>query len=257
MNPEHYSAIDCGDKQCSLTHKIMQNCIIYLHTNATDCVIPCKLGGCKTEMHHYINCPTWECNPYTTTTPSTTTSTMTTTTMTSEPAPSPSPTELDFEKVILYISLGLNLLFVLTIIALGLYIKKCTIRPRQIIRSRRLSLLPDDSRYFSLGSDDSNETNTSRENIPLLQHQTSRQDNTNPTAPSEPLGQNTNTREQLENPSQNVLEPRFQEIDLNTAKLAKLTQMHKAEAQFVQGIGYTTFKKDTLQNQNFLCETRF
>jgi hypothetical protein len=77
------TGIDCGDKQCVLEHHLMQNCIVYLPANNTECQIPCKLSGCKQEVHHFISCPTWMCLPHTTTTSTPTTSTTTTSSTTS------------------------------------------------------------------------------------------------------------------------------------------------------------------------------
>ena len=69
--------VDCGQKECFLENILVRNCRYYLHTNNTDCDIPCKLDGCQTELHHYIICPIWNCHAKHTTT--TTTSTTTTT----------------------------------------------------------------------------------------------------------------------------------------------------------------------------------
>jgi len=77
---EQLTGFDCGDKQCFLEHHFMQNCLIYVPTNNTECQIPCKLKGCSKEVHHFISCPVWMCLPHTTTTTSTTTTSMTTTT---------------------------------------------------------------------------------------------------------------------------------------------------------------------------------
>lgn len=188
-NPEQYTAIDCIDKECSLSHIILANCIVYLHTNNSNCNIPCKLDGCEIEIHHYINCPIWSCALYTTTTSTTSTTTTTTTDTTSmttdttmttpsttestttfpEPTPSPVCPTYKVESIFLYISIFLNILLMIAIILLCLYIKTKIRRSRNThhSRTRRVSLLDNNDHYFSIGSDDSNATNS--ENLPLLQ----------------------------------------------------------------------------------------
>jgi hypothetical protein len=59
------TGIDCGDKECFLRHEMKKKCVLFLHTNNTDCEIPCKLDGCDTEVHSFMNCPIWECNLFT------------------------------------------------------------------------------------------------------------------------------------------------------------------------------------------------
>jgi hypothetical protein len=76
------AGFDCGDKQCFLEHHFVQTCAIYLPTNNTECQIPCKLKGCKHEIHHFISCPMWMCLPHTTISPQTSTESTTTTTTT-------------------------------------------------------------------------------------------------------------------------------------------------------------------------------
>ena len=113
--PEQYRSIDCHDKECSLRHQILANCIVYLHTNNSNCNIPCKLDGCEKEMHHYINCPIWNCTPYSTTSTSTTTlsstttqTTDTTTTSSAETTTTtpdtPTPIPVATKSLLLYIS---------------------------------------------------------------------------------------------------------------------------------------------------------
>lgn len=242
-NPEQYRSIDCGDKQCSLSHRILQNCVIYLHTNNTECAIPCKLDGCKTEMHHYINCPIWECTSYTTTTMTTTSSTATTTNTpdtTSLSPPSPNPTDLDYYSLALYISLGLNALFATIIIVLSLYIKKTRTWHQQIgrqsVRQRRVSLLPNNNRYFTLASedDDSNDTeSTAGVGQPLL--------------PTSHINYSTNVEvhrpsEQSQNPS---VTGNFDNVNLDSPPTTsiELAYLRKDQAKFANNVSFTTFKE--------------
>ena len=74
--------VDCGTTECFLETQLVQNCIYYLHTNNSNCDIPCKLEGCKTELHHFIMCPIWTCEDKSTTTSTTSTSTSSTKTTT-------------------------------------------------------------------------------------------------------------------------------------------------------------------------------
>lgn len=155
----------------------MQNCEVYLHTNNTDCNVPCKLRGCQKEMHHYINCPIWECSKYTTTPIPTTTTEAPTEATTSTTSPKPCPT-FEVQNVLLYSSLPLNVIFLFLLILLTQFICKRRLSEQNIQRARhdlvtrRTSLLDNDNRYFSIGGDDvhetSQETNEPTENIPLL-----------------------------------------------------------------------------------------
>ena len=64
------------------------SCYLYFHTNSTSCNIPCKLEGCRKELHHSILCPIWKCHDVLTTSTSTTMKTTTivpTTTTTNVP----------------------------------------------------------------------------------------------------------------------------------------------------------------------------
>lgn len=186
--PEQYRSIDCHDKECSLRHQILANCIVYLHTNNSNCNIPCKLDGCEKEMHHYINCPIWNCIPYTTTTSTTTSTTLQTTTQTtdttstpystdttttpqttSRPSPSPNPCPtFETQSIMLYISILLNIFFVIIVIFLSIYIHKKKFAPKSknTHNRRRVSLLDNNDHYFSIASESSHESTT--ENLPLL-----------------------------------------------------------------------------------------
>ena len=158
-----FSAVDCGDKECSLRHQLLKDCTIFIHTNSTDCMIPCRMTGCKTETRHFINCPIWECTSKTTTTSTTTTTTPTTTTSTSTtsiptttltPIPTPNPGP---NNAVIISSVSVNVLFVMLAIGLVLYFK--VLKP-QMLRRRRgtgfVPLLANNDRYFTIGSDHSN-----------------------------------------------------------------------------------------------------
>jgi heme exporter protein D len=141
--------VDCGNKQCFLDYVFLTNCIIYIHSNETNCDIPCKLDGCKKELHHFISCPLWTCNEISTTTISTTTtsrttssSTMSTTTSLATTPPTTAPTTtppfpfppLD-HPAYLYLSIACNILFliILMLVAIG----KCKKRIVRFVHARR------------------------------------------------------------------------------------------------------------------------
>ena len=88
------SDVDCGSKICFLTHAVIENCFVYMETNQTDCQIPCRLSGCRKELHHFIDCPIWRCFEVVTTTTFSTTTTKQTTTSTLTPKPSNTTTTL-------------------------------------------------------------------------------------------------------------------------------------------------------------------
>ena len=157
------TSTDCGDKVCSLRHQFLKDCFLFIHTNSTECNIPCHLEGCRKELHHAMNCPIWDCNPITTTT----TSTTTTVTPTTTPEPIPMPTSST--SILLYISLGLNLALIfvgLIWYAYWKYSRRTTYQPIEEVPMRRLSLLSNDNRFFSVGSDsESNAENTQQANM--------------------------------------------------------------------------------------------
>lgn len=168
------SEIDCGDKKCSLHHRYVEKCTVFLHTNVTNCKIPCQLDGCKTEIRHYMNCPIWECNYYTTTPVPSTTSTESSTS-----APAPAPPSFSTIDIVLYMSLGINGLFFLAlIIFIAVKICKKKLQYRRTLNAaaadaaaRNASfpiLPPTDNRFFSLASRNESNATSSNENIPLL-----------------------------------------------------------------------------------------
>ena len=122
------SDVICDDKVCFVDYEIVADCYVYLHSNDTNCDIPCKLSGCQKELHHFISCPIWTCNAFTTTSTSKSTSTTTTTTtdLTTTSRPD-STTTFPFPTFdhpgYLYSSVVLNVLLFLCIIYMLL--KKC------------------------------------------------------------------------------------------------------------------------------------
>lgn len=150
-----FSAVDCGDKVCNLRHELRRDCTIFIHTNNTECQIPCRTTGCNKEVHHgYLNCPIWECSSKRTTTSTTTTPT-TTPTPFSTTRPSPSP---NGPNSLIISSVSLNVVFVVVVILFILYRKfyrQRRQRQRRANRNRRAPLLDNNDRYFTLGSDSS------------------------------------------------------------------------------------------------------
>jgi hypothetical protein len=119
---EKILSVDCGDKECSLSHRFMDRCKVFLHTNVTDCKIPCLLDGCQTQVHHFMNCPVWECNDYTTTTLSTTTSSSTTTPFSTIP-PDPVPSNISVYEIVFYTSIAINAVVIFALFTFVYY--KC------------------------------------------------------------------------------------------------------------------------------------
>ena len=68
--------------------KFYFQCLIYLETNVTNCIVPCILDGCDVERRRDFNCPIWVCEDKTTTS-STSTTTPDPSTTTAAPDPSP------------------------------------------------------------------------------------------------------------------------------------------------------------------------
>lgn len=80
------SRVDCETKTCHLTFRIVENCLVYVASNLTDCEVPCKLEGCGIIHQHNTRCPIWICEDHTTTA---STSTSSASTSTEAPAPMP------------------------------------------------------------------------------------------------------------------------------------------------------------------------
>lgn len=68
-------SVDCGDKKCYLTYKIVESCVVYLPTNNSHCEIPCILDECQTKILNGVRCAIWTCEFYPTPTPIITTTT--------------------------------------------------------------------------------------------------------------------------------------------------------------------------------------
>lgn len=126
------SGVDCGDKICHLEHRAVSDCVVYLYSNDTNCNIPCNFDGCRSELHHYINCPFWICDPVFTNLTTTSSTTVTTTTFkptttpmiitTTRPPrpPKPIPFECTMSPLI-YTSIVLNIFFFAMIFAVVVY----------------------------------------------------------------------------------------------------------------------------------------
>lgn len=144
---------DCGDRICSLEHRILPTCILYLPNPNTDCNIPCKMENCKKEIHYFFDCPLWECVPKTTTI--------------SPPVPTPTPAEPSHNAV-LYVSIALNALFVVCFV-LFFYkafqsFRQMRLRQRETGNTRNADLergiIRDTfvNQHFSLADEDDNES---------------------------------------------------------------------------------------------------
>lgn len=167
--------IDCGDKQCYVEYRVLPDCYIILETNRTNCIIPCIMDGCDTELHHFIPCPIWNCEPFTTTTSSTTTSSTSTT-----ETPRPTPIKPSQMSPLIYTSVVLNIVFGAILIAY--LVVKCRERisatfarlrapeTPESLESPEPIQPPDPNQHFSLGENNSgNESDTSdSERRPLL-----------------------------------------------------------------------------------------
>ena len=198
---------DCGNKTCFLEHIMLPDCYIYLHTNRTSCDIPCQLDGCDRELHHFISCPVWICNPKTTTTTTTTATTTTKTTTTTTTDTSSTTTKTTTSTTtrtttkttlstthpttpvtttrttttapfpidhpgILYSSLCLNIFLALILLFVGyLKCKKAILRSIRAFRNRHTNAEPpiirSSQNYFAV-ADSSSEDFDTNENNPLL-----------------------------------------------------------------------------------------
>ena len=169
--------IDCGDKQCYLEYRVIPDCYLILETNNTNCNIPCVMEGCDKELHHFIPCPLWNCEPITTSTTSTTTSTTTATTSTSTSTSTSTTTSRPDQpsqmSPLIYTSIVLNIFFVA--IVLAYLIVKCRVQITTRLANYRAQrtlptrTVPNPNEHFSVGSSD-NESDHD-ESKPLLTHQ--------------------------------------------------------------------------------------
>lgn len=167
--------INCGDKECSLEHVMLQNCEVYLHTNNTNCNIPCELVGCETELHHFMNCPIWICHSITTpsTTTITTTSTSSTTSTTELTPATLTPLPSIDHHIYLYLSFAANLFLLLILLLILIFkFKKIILRCMHTSsdqNQRRVSLPVNNDQLFTLAtsSDDENSLLDHMQNVPL------------------------------------------------------------------------------------------
>jgi hypothetical protein len=157
--------VDCIDKKCYLVHQLRQICVITLPTNNTDCSIPCLTSGCDHETHRNIVCPIWLCEPHTTTSTTSTTSTTfsttsttlsttehtTTTTATSTTTSSSTttapPIPTSCHSVLLYLSVGLNVVLIVSFLVLLFYFLKIRKENRQFDEQIRRALQPQVNRF--------------------------------------------------------------------------------------------------------------
>jgi hypothetical protein len=186
--------VDCSDKKCFLVHQLKPICVIPLPTNNTFCNIPCVTSGCDEETHRSIVCPIWLCKPIPTTstsstttasstslstsktttrqttvssttttfttvistTPTTTTTTSTTTESMSTVSPLPLP--VSCHSLLMYLSLGFNILLLLALISVLFFYLKLKREDREFEAQIQRSLHPPVNRFtgqvghFSLGS---------------------------------------------------------------------------------------------------------
>ena len=157
--------IDCGDRQCFLEYKVLPDCFIYLETNNTNCIIPCKLEGCEREFHHFIVCPLWHCEVLTTSTKSTTSTTASTTSMTTTSFTTPSSTTTERPSshkmsALIYTSIVFNIFLFAILFAFVIHKIRARWQRYQLTRPQNSSenerpLPPDPNQYYSIGSSDS------------------------------------------------------------------------------------------------------
>ena len=164
--------IDSGDKQCYLEYRVFPDCYLNLETNNTNCRIPCIMDGCDKELHHFIPCPVWNCEPITTstTTTSTTSTSTSTTNLTTTTSPRPTPIEPTHMSPWIYSSIVLNIfffaiLFAYLVVKFRVWI---TIRLANFRAPTNTPINPPDpNEHFSVGSNSDNESDNN-ETQPLL-----------------------------------------------------------------------------------------
>ena len=122
------SGTDCGDKFCTLSYHLKTICIVFEPTENENCSIPCKLSGCRTEMHKMVQCPVWSCEET-----STTTSQSPTTATSTAPSPFPPIPPIPTSHIVLFTSLAINCL-VFACLCLGIW---WCLRKRLLRRSQR------------------------------------------------------------------------------------------------------------------------
>jgi hypothetical protein len=172
--------IDCVDKKCYLVHQLRQICVIPIPTNNTFCSIPCSMSGCEQETHRNIVCPIWLCKPFHTTTSTSTTTASTTTTLTTTSTTSSSTTSSTTQQsttasttqqsttasttttttsapepplpvlchsTLLYVSVGLNVLLIISVLALLFYLFKLKKENGQFERQIQRALHTEVNRF--------------------------------------------------------------------------------------------------------------
>ena len=161
--------IDCGDRQCYIEYKVLPDCFIYLETNNTNCIIPCKLDGCEREFHHFIVCPIWNCEAATTTTTMSTTSTttsttsMTTTTFTTPRTTTTERPSSNKMSALIYTSIVFNIFLFAIVFAVIIHKIRARWQQYQSRRQQNTSqndrpVPPDPNQYYSLDSNSDSET---------------------------------------------------------------------------------------------------
>lgn len=271
------TVIECGDEECSLDYIFLSNCYVYLHSNSSDCDIPCKLNGCQKELHHFILCPQWTCTklPTSTTTTTTTTTTRTTTsseTTTTNTRPTTSSTTANSPATLLpplppldhpgwlYLSIAVNILFVLILMSVVYYKAKKHIlrcwrnrqnRQQNQNETRTTGVSNDNfsfgslNRYFSLGSNDS-------ENEPLIGTPAATT-NTLPAAPITPIVRRSRHSDPL---AMSQSTDGFSDIDLNvSAAGSRVASFLNTPVGTPQGPNYLLMKTFKPQQKNNATQT--
>ena len=169
---EAHDGIDCGDKQCYLEYRVLPDCYLILETNNTNCRIPCIMDGCDTELHHFIPCPVWNCEPITTSTTTRSTTTTSSTTTMSTTTERPTPIEPTHMSPWIYSSIVLNVFFFAIICAylvvkfrVWITIRLANFRAPTTTDTRTNP--PNPNEHFSVGSNSDNESDIN-ETQPLL-----------------------------------------------------------------------------------------
>lgn len=108
------ASVDCEDRVCYLTHRIVDRCTFYIAKNNSACNIPCDLTDCLKQIKLNYYCSIWHCEKKFTTT--TTTTTTATTTMSPDSSTVQPPTP-DF-NLLTIISLSGNVFLCILIISM-------------------------------------------------------------------------------------------------------------------------------------------
>ena len=155
-------SIDCVDKVCYLTYKIVESCVVYLATNNSECHIPCKLNGCQSKILNGVRCAIWTCEFYPTPIPIIPITTL--------PPPIPPPMPAHSVAVILLAIIGSFVLGVLIIFLA----RKYQFRLRnslQLLGTRLRQLYRRNQPPFDDAQDSVNGPNTVNQEAQDLPHQ--------------------------------------------------------------------------------------